>query len=127
MLNMTAFHREHETFYGVWPWEQAVVLQRYARALHALADRWTTATPTAFPTISPYGGAEDLNDPAAIQLCVLFMEGENEPVELRRLKRDLGAMAAMPLGRVTGSQSDGCRMGHGADALRHRWPRRSAR
>ena len=42
MLNMTAFHREHEKFYSTAPRERAVVLQRHARTLHGLADRWTT-------------------------------------------------------------------------------------
>ena len=40
MLNLTAFHREHEKFYPSSPREQAVALQRHSRALHALADRW---------------------------------------------------------------------------------------
>ena len=45
--------------------------------------------PRARP-FSPFEGAEDLNDPAALQLDgVLFMEGENEPTEITRLKRDL--------------------------------------
>jgi hypothetical protein len=30
ILNMTAFHREHEQFYSVSPREQAVVLQRHS-------------------------------------------------------------------------------------------------
>ena len=58
MLNMTAFHREHEKFYSVAPREQAVVLQRHSRTLHALADRWTTVTPETANAFSPYEGAE---------------------------------------------------------------------
>ena len=42
MLNMTAFHREHEKFYSTAPREQAVTLQRHSRTLLALADQWTT-------------------------------------------------------------------------------------
>ena len=38
MLNMTAFHREHEKFYSTAPREQAVALQRHSRTLLALAD-----------------------------------------------------------------------------------------
>ena len=39
---------------------------------------------------SPYEGANDLNADAATQLDgVLFMEGEAEPGEIKRLKRDL--------------------------------------
>ncbi len=94
MLNMTAFHREHEKFYSVSPREQAVVLQRHSRTLHALADRWMTVAPGTTDPFSPYEGAEDLNAPAATQLDgVLFMEGEGEPAEITHLKRDLRACA----------------------------------
>jgi len=94
MLNMTAFHREHEKFYSVSPLEQAVVLQRHSRTLHALADHWATTTPEASDAFSPYEGAPDLNDPAALQLeGVLFMEGQGEPGEILHLKRDLRLMA----------------------------------
>jgi hypothetical protein len=43
MLNMSAFHREHEKFYSTAPREQAVVLQRHSRTLLALADQWMSA------------------------------------------------------------------------------------
>jgi len=40
--------------------------------------------------VSPFEGAEDLNDPTALQLGgVLFMEGEGEPAEIVRIKREL--------------------------------------
>ena len=65
MLNLTAFHREHEKFYSVSPREQAVVLQRHARTLHALADRWLTTPPEHPQAFSPYEGAPDLNSDAA--------------------------------------------------------------
>jgi len=94
MLNMTAFHREHEKFYSVSPREQAVVLQRHSRALHALADRWTTTPPDNRQVLTPYEGAVDLNAPAALQLDgVLFMEGEGEPSEIKHLKRELRSLA----------------------------------
>jgi hypothetical protein len=94
MLNMTAFHREHEKFYSSSPREQAVVLQRHSRALHALADRWMVTDPSTRPVLSPYEGADDLNADAALQLDgILFMEGEGEPSEIGRLKRDLRTMA----------------------------------
>jgi hypothetical protein len=49
--------------------------------------------------LNPYAGAEDLNDPAALQLeGVLFMEGEGEPAELTHLIRDLRTTAADYLG-----------------------------
>ena len=83
MLNMTAFHREHEKFYSSSPREQAVTLQRHSRTLHALADQWMITAPSTTPAFSPYEGAPDLNAAAALQLDgVLFMEGEGEPGEI---------------------------------------------
>lgn len=94
VLNLSRFHREHEKFYASSPRERAVTLQRHARTLHALADRWSTAVPSTAPPLSPYAGADDLNDPAALQLeGVLFMEGEGEPAELTHLIRDLRTTA----------------------------------
>ena len=94
MLNMTAFHREHEKFYSTAPREQAVTLQRHSRTLHALAHRWTTTATSTTAAFSPYEGAPDLNAAAALQLDgVLFMEGEGEPGEIRHLKRDLRTSA----------------------------------
>ena len=94
MLNMTAFHREHEKFYSTAPREQAVALQRHSRTLHALADQWTTTAPSTAAAFSPYEGAPDLNAAAALQLDgVLFMEGEGEPGEIHHLKRDLRTFA----------------------------------
>lgn len=94
VLNLSRFHREHEKFYASFPRERAVTLQRHARTLHALADRWSQAVPSTAPPLSPYAGADDLNDPAALQLeGVLFMEGEGEPAELTSLIRDLRTSA----------------------------------
>jgi len=71
-----------------------VALQRHARTLQALADRWSEIEPVTASPFSPYEGAEDLNDPTALQLDgVLFMEGEGEPSEIARLIRDLRAAA----------------------------------
>jgi len=90
VLNLSRFHREHEQFYSSAPREQAVALQRHARTLQALADRWSTVQPSTRTPLSPYEGAEDLNAPAATQLDgVLFLEGEGEPVEISHLVRDL--------------------------------------
>ena len=94
ILNMTDFHHEHEKFYSVSPREQAVVLQRHSRVLHALADRWMTTAPSHPHVVSPYEGAADLNASAALQLDgVLFMEGGGEPGEISHLKRDLRVFA----------------------------------
>jgi hypothetical protein len=94
VLNLSRFHREHEKFYATSPRELAVTLQRHARTLHALGDRWGTSTPSTSPALSPFAGAEDLNDPVALQLDgVLFMEGEGEPAEITHLLRDLRTTA----------------------------------
>ena len=45
ILNLSQFHREHEKFYAQEPRAQAVTLQRHARAIQALADRWSTTAP----------------------------------------------------------------------------------
>jgi hypothetical protein len=88
--NLAAYHRAHEKFYASAPRQQAVVLQQHARALSALADRWSSVEPADGTVFSPFQGAVDLNDAAAIQLDgVLFMEGEGEPAEITRIKRDL--------------------------------------
>ncbi len=94
MLNMSGFHREHEKFYSTSPREQAVVLQRHSRTLHALADQWTATPPDHHTVFSPYEGAPDLNAAVALQLDgVLFMEGQGEPGEISHLKRDLRMFA----------------------------------
>jgi hypothetical protein len=94
ILNLSQSHREHEKFYASSPRELAVTLQRHARTLQALADRWSTSVPSTTRPFSPYEGAEDLNDPAALQLDgVLFMEGEGAPTEITHLIRDLRAAA----------------------------------
>ena len=94
ITNLAAFHRDHEKFYSAAPREQAVALQRHARTLQALADRWSTIEPAVVAALSPFEGAEDLTAPVALQLDgVLFMEGEGTPVEIERLVRDLRQFA----------------------------------
>lgn len=46
IMNLSKCHRDHEKFYAA-PLEQAVVLRRDARALVALADRWSGLAPTS--------------------------------------------------------------------------------
>ena len=95
VLNLSRFHREHEKFYAEYPREQAVVIQRHARTLKALADRWIRYEPTPDQTHVPYAGSEDLNDPVALQLDgVLFMEDAGEPVELQHVKDVLRSSGA---------------------------------
>jgi hypothetical protein len=94
ILNLARYHREHEKFYAQSPLERAIDLQRASRTLKTLADRWSQAPAGAPRTEVRFAGCEDLNEAAAIQSDgVLFMEGEGEPVELVRLKRDLAAFA----------------------------------
>lgn len=88
--NLSHFHREHEKFYAQHPRQQAVDLQRHSRSLAALADRWSAVTAEALDALNPYEGSPDLNSSDATQLDgILFMEGEGEPVEITRIKRDL--------------------------------------
>ncbi len=94
IVNLTTFHRDHEKFYSTSPREQALVLQRHARTLQALADQWSAAAPSTRTPLSPFEGAEDLNAAAAVQLDgVLFCEGQGRPVEIARLIRDVRTMA----------------------------------
>jgi hypothetical protein len=94
ILNLSKYHRDHERFYASSPRERAVTLQRHARTLQALADRWSTVEPSTRAALNPYEGADDLNDPAALQLDgVLFMEGEGRPAEITGMVRDLRAAA----------------------------------
>jgi TPR repeat protein len=88
--NLARYHREHEKFYARAPLEEAASLQRTSAALRALAERWSTVDPSKPDTASPFSGTEDLNDERAIELAgILFMEGEGEPAEITRIKREL--------------------------------------
>ncbi len=93
--NLSRFHRQHEMFYAQDPRGRAVELQRHSRTLCALADRWSTVVPAPLDALNPYEGSDDLNAREAIQLDgVLFMEGQGEPGELTRIKRDLRTAGA---------------------------------
>src|SRR5690349_15884324 len=92
--NLAEYHREHEKYYSEIPLADAVSLQRTSRTLMALAERWSTALPVESAVPSPFAGAPDLNDERAIETRgVLFMEGEGEPAEIARIKRELGNSA----------------------------------
>lgn len=93
--NLSHFHREHEKFYSRAPLEQALRIQAASRALKALAAQWRTATPASEPVLNPFAGAEDLNAPGLVaESGILFMEGEGEPAEIARMKRDLEVIAS---------------------------------
>jgi hypothetical protein len=92
--NLSHYHREHEKYYSEAPLTEAIALQRAARTLIALAERWTAAEP-AVPAPSPFAGTPDLNDDRAIETSgVLFMEGAGEPTEITRIKSELQTVAA---------------------------------
>jgi hypothetical protein len=96
VLNLSTYHREHEKFYAQDPLQRAIALHQASRVLTTLADRWQVveAKIPLPPGRFPYLGCEDLNETAAIQQSgVLFLEGEGEPPEIARLKRDLQTMA----------------------------------
>ncbi len=94
VLNLSAYHHEHEKYYGHQPLEEALRLHGYSRTLKTLAARWERAVPSTDRPASPFAGADDLNEFSAIQSDgVLFMEGEGEPAEITRLKQDLAATA----------------------------------
>lgn len=60
IMNLATFHRDHEKFYATAPRERAVALQRHARTLQALADRWSKVQPAQPTPFSPFEAAEDL-------------------------------------------------------------------
>jgi hypothetical protein len=94
LSNMARFHREHEKFYAQAPLRQAVEIQASSRALKALAARWDETEPTQHQVPNPMAGAEDLNAPGLTsESGILFMEGEGEPAEIQKLKRDLESLA----------------------------------
>jgi hypothetical protein len=93
--NLSRYHREHEKYYSEAPLAGAIALQRTARTLIALAERWATVEPATVPAASPFAGTPDLNDDRAIETSgVLFMEGGAEPAEISRIKAELEATAA---------------------------------
>jgi hypothetical protein len=92
--NLSRYHREHEKYYAEAPLADAIALQRTARTLMALAERWTATEPAA-TAASPFAGTPDLNDDRAIETSgVLFMEGADEPAEITRIKSELQITAA---------------------------------
>jgi len=92
--NLSRSHREHELFYSQAPLRDALALQTVSRTLKALAGQWLAAAPQSVAYANPYAGCDDLNNQAAIEtMGVLFLEGEGEPAEMGRIKRDLATMA----------------------------------
>jgi hypothetical protein len=112
IANLARYHREHEKFYSQAPLRQAGELQGASRALKSLADQWSEAAVSERPAANPYQGAEDLNAPGLVaESGILFMEGEGEPVEIGRLRRDLATVAS-------DCQESGAWL---AEAMEHSW------
>ena len=93
--NLSRFHREHEEYYSQAPLRQASELQARSRVLKALADWWSEVGVGEQASSSVgFAGAQDLNAPGLVaESGVLFMEGEGEPAELQRLKREIRQVA----------------------------------
>jgi hypothetical protein len=92
--NLSRNHHEHEIYYSQAPLDDAVTLQRFSRTLKALAGQWLTVEPLPADRPHRYSGCDDLNVQTAIEtLGVLFQEGEGEPAEIARLKRELATQA----------------------------------
>jgi hypothetical protein len=90
LLNLSKYHREHEKYYAWEPLKKAISLQQASIVLKTLADRWKDQEVDSVKQGNPYRGCEDLNEASTIQHTgVLFMEGEGEPPEISRIKRDL--------------------------------------
>jgi hypothetical protein len=95
IANLARFHREHERFYAQAPLRQALELQAASGALAALASQWSEAEPSDHPLPLAFAGAEDLNAPGLVgETGILFMDGEGEPAEVERLKRDMENIAS---------------------------------
>ena len=89
--NLSKYHREHEKYYGQAPLRTAIEIQDAAKTLKTLADKWLSLQATQKTQGNPYMGCEDLNEKATIQHDgLLFMEGETEPAEISKLKRQIG-------------------------------------
>lgn len=94
ILNLSKYHREHEKYYAWEPIEKSIKLQQTSMVIKTLADRWKNQNIDTPKQGNPYHGCEDLNETSTIQHNgVLFMEGEGEPPEISRIKRDLKTFA----------------------------------
>ncbi|MFJ4206428.1 hypothetical protein ACIP2Y_43350 [Streptomyces sviceus] len=92
--NLARFHREHEKYYSQAPLRQAGELQARSRALKSLADRWNDVEAGEQSSAIAFAGSEDLNAPGLVaESGILFMEGEEEPAELRRLRNEVQVLA----------------------------------
>jgi hypothetical protein len=94
IINLSKYHREHEKYYAWEPLEKSIKLQQISLVVKTLADRWKTQNISSPKKGNPYRGCEDLNDISTIQHTgVLFMEGEGEPPEISRIKKELNRLS----------------------------------
>jgi hypothetical protein len=94
ILNLSKYHREHEKYYAWEPLEKSIRLQRISIVMKTLADRWKNQSVDSPKKGNPYMGCEDLNETSSIQHTgVLFMEGEGEPPEISRIKKNLSTLS----------------------------------
>jgi hypothetical protein len=119
--NLSRYHREDDKYYSEATLVDAISLQRSARSLIALAERWASVEPAAASTRSPFAGTPALNDDRAIVTSgVLFMEGEGEPAEITRIRSELETIAASI------EQSGSCRQLHPDCQPHHRHAKTTA-
>ena len=129
ILNLSRFHREHEKFYASSPREVAVRLQRHARTLHALADRWSSATPSTSRSAEPVRrrrGSQRSCRAAARRCPVHGGRGQARRARVAHPgpPGDRGRLRGH--WRLAGQRHAGL-VGHRRRARRHPWPRRSPR
>ena len=92
--NLSEFHREHDKFYAQAPLREAVEIEAASRVLKALADRWSSVCAhrrTCHESVRRGTRPE----PAGTHRGsgVLFMEGEEQPTEIKQLRRDMETRA----------------------------------
>jgi S1-C subfamily serine protease len=130
--NLSQYHREHEKYYSEAPLTDVISLQRAARTLIALAERWTSVVPAAAPAPSPFAGTPDLNDDRAIETSgVLFMEGGGEPHPSSICLSPLHPFASFPwsslsVTRLSGPGKSPCQGHWPASEDSHQGPRHGA-
>lgn len=100
LRNIATYHREHERFYTFYEMKEALDICGESNRLKTVATVWIDEAPLAAlsgdfadPRFQAVG-CVDLNALRAIAgIGVLFMEGEQEPAEIRRIKANLAYLA----------------------------------
>lgn len=100
LRNIATYHREHERFYTYYKMKEALDICVESNRLKTIATLWLDEAPPpalagdfADPRFQA-AGCVDLNALRAIaSIGVLFMEGEQEPSEIRGIKAKLGHLS----------------------------------